>query len=89
MSDELKAQVIIGDDAETFISSELGRTLVGMAEQDVKSAMIEFESCDLTDSKAIAKIQQDLRVARKFEAYLVELIQRGREALEAYKQQQG
>lgn len=87
MSEELKAQIIIGDDAETFVSSELGKTMIGMAKQDAESAMLAFGDADVNDPKLVAKIQQDYRVAKKFEQYLVELIQRGREALETFKQQ--
>ncbi len=87
MSDELKAQVLIGDDAENFVNSELGRTVLGMAEQDLKASIIAFDQADITDHKAIAKIQQDVRVARRFDAYLIELITKGREALQAWKAQ--
>lgn len=83
MIDEIKAQVIIGNDAEEFVDSELGRTVLGMAKQDIETAVMAFDEADATDQKAIAKIQQDLRVARRFEQYLAELIQRGREALTA------
>jgi hypothetical protein len=89
MTDELKEQVIVGDDAETFINSELGKNILEQAEKDGKAAMLAFHDCDPSDVKAVLKIQQDLRVALKFEVYLIELIQRGREALAAYKQQQG
>lgn len=87
MSEELKAQIIIGDDAETFVSSELGKTMIGMARQDAEAAMLAFGDADVNNAIAIAKIQQDYRTAKKFEQYLVELIQRGREALETFKQQ--
>jgi hypothetical protein len=88
LSDDLRAQILIGDDAETFVSSELGRTVLGMAEQDLKSAIIAFDAADTTDHRQIAKIQQDVRTARRFESYLVELITRGREALHALKGQE-
>ena len=87
MRDELKAQVLIGDDAETFFASELGRTVLGMAKQDEEMAVAAFDEADPTDYKAIAKIQQDLRVAKRFEQYLTELITKGREALQAWSHQ--
>lgn len=82
MNDEIAAQVIIGDDAETFVASDLGKTCLGMAKQDFESAMHAFCDVDLTDTKAVAKIQQDARVSRALDQYLSELIQRGREALQ-------
>jgi hypothetical protein len=87
LSEDLKAEVIIGDDAETFVISELGKTILGMAKQDFENAMHAFCEVDVTDARAVARIQQDARVAKAVDRYLVELIQRGREALEAFKQQ--
>jgi len=81
LKDEIRAQVIIGNDAEEFVDSELGKTILGMAKQDEAAAVIAFDEVDPTDLKAVARIQQELRVARRFEQYLIELINRGREAL--------
>lgn len=81
MKDEIKAQVIIGNDAEEFVDSELGRTVLGMAKQDVEAAVIAFAAADASNLSRIQELQLQVRLGQKFEQYLVELIQRGREAL--------
>jgi hypothetical protein len=87
LNDEIKAQILIGDDAETFVQSELGKTVLGMAQQDFEAAMHAFCEADLGDTRAVAKIQQEARVARALNQYLVELIQRGREAMTTVQQE--
>ena len=84
--DEIKAQVLIGDDAEEFLASELGRTILGMAKQEVDTAALEMKEVDLKDEKKLREIQNRIWRATQFESWLRELIAAGREALEAYKQ---
>lgn len=86
--DEIKAQVIIGDDAETFVASELGQVVLGMAKQDIDAAALEYRDVDLKDDKKLRELQNRIWRATQFEAWLVELITRGREVLEATKQQE-
>lgn len=86
MNDEIKAAVLIGDDAEEFVKSELGQTVLGMAKQDAELAMDKFNDCHITDTAKLMEIKVELRVAQRFDRYLSELITRGREALEANKQ---
>ena len=88
MDPETKAQVLIGNDAEEFVESELGRTMLGMAEQDLKTAIIKFDECPISDNAKLMDLKVEIRACRRFEQYLTELITRGREAFEAHKQQQ-
>ena len=81
-ADALKAEVLIGDDAKTFIESELGRTILGMAEQDVERALVVLDGADPADTKAMAIIQNRIWRARSFKAWLIELINNGEQALE-------
>lgn len=85
ISDEVRAQAIIGDDAEEFVQSELGRTVLGMAKQDLEAAIHEFDKAKVTDTERLMELKVEIRAAKRFEQYLVELITRGREALEAAK----
>lgn len=86
MNAELKAQVLIGKDAEDFVESELGRTVLGMAKQDMEGAVLAFDKADINDPSKLIDLKVDIRVARRFEQYLIELITRGREAWEASKE---
>jgi len=45
--------------------------------------MIRFAEADPSDAKVMMKIQTELKVSIRFEQYLYELIQRGREILSA------
>lgn len=82
MTDEEKAQILIGDDAEEFVKSELGRTILGMAEQECISAALEMQDADLTDLKKMREIQNRIWRTQRFKDWLVELITKGRETLE-------
>lgn len=88
MSDDLEQQIVVGDDAENFVLTNLGKAMLEIADKDADAAALEFAECDLTNQDKVAKIQQDLRTAMRFPSYLAELVQRGREALTAYQQQE-
>lgn len=80
-------QVIIGNDAAEFVKSELGKIILGMAELDAKAAVDDLALADASDIPKIRELQLKLRVAKQFDRYLGELVIRGSEAFEAYKQQ--
>lgn len=84
----IKVEVVAGNDAEDFVGSELGKIVLGMAEQDAKAVMQEFSEVDASDLSKVRDLQVRLKVALRFDSYLAELVTRGREAMEAYKQQQ-
>jgi hypothetical protein len=88
LTDQIKAEVILGQEAEDFVASDLGKVVLGMAKQDFEDACLAFCDVNLTDSAKVAKIQQDARVAKALDRYLSELITRGHEAFGAFKQQQ-
>lgn len=85
---EVIAQALIGDDAEGWMSSDLGRTILGMAEQEVLKAALEIPNVDVKDEKKIREIQNRIWRATQFPDWLRELMHNGREVLQAYKQQQ-
>lgn len=85
MTDEEKAQILIGDDAEVFKESDLGKVILGMARQDLEKAIHDFDACHLKDESRLLELKVEIRTAKRFEQYLDELITRGREVLEATK----
>lgn len=85
--DEVKAQVLIGKEAQDFLESDLGKVILGMAKQDMESAVEGFSSANAANTEQVIEAQVRVRVAMRFERYLVELITRGSEVFEAYKQQ--
>ena len=88
MSDDLIAEAEIGNEARKFVESDLGKTLLGMAEQDLKLAQEGLETVDLSDTAKARKLQDDAKHARNFNNWLVELITRGEAAMNVWKQQQ-
>jgi len=87
VSTELEAEALLGDDAKRFLEGDLGRVLKGIAEQEVKKAILEFEEVDLTDEKKVRDLQNRIWRASRFTGWLEELVERGEEALRAIQQQ--
>ncbi len=85
MNEELIAEALIGDEAERFVETELGKTILGMAKQEVMAAQEELEKVDPDNVKKIRDLQNQAWRARSFESWLVELITKGRQALEVHK----
>jgi hypothetical protein len=86
LSPQEKAEILIGDDAEQFLGSELGRTVLGMAEQDLLAAAESLDSVSLTNQDKLIDLKVEIRVSKRFKSYLRELIDRGREALASSEQ---
>ena len=85
--DALSAEAILGDEAKRFLEGDLGRYMRGVADQEVEKAILELEEVDPGDAKKVREIQNRIWRARNFPAWLVELVQRGEEALRVYQQQ--
>lgn len=86
MNDELIAEALIGEEAREFFESDLGRCIVGMAKQDEDEA--KEKMVDAIDEKERDEYRLRAKVARMFPAYLRELITRGENALEVWKDEQ-
>lgn len=87
MSDELIAEAEIGEEARKFLESDLGKVLVGFAEQEVLSAQIALETVSPNDANAVQSLQFQAKFGRSFKGWLGELVSRGNAAMEAFKQQ--
>lgn len=87
MIDELVAEAEIGEEARLFKQSDLGKTLLGMAEQDLLLAQEALELVDPTNVEDIRKLQNKAQLARNFQSWLDELIDRGTGAMVSWKQQ--
>lgn len=83
---ELVAEAEIGDKAREFVESELGKTLLGMAQQDILRAQEALETVDPSDTEKVRTLQNQAKVARNFEDWLTELISKGENALILWRQ---
>ncbi len=86
--DELIAEAEIGDEARKFVESDLGKTLLGMAQQDVRTAQEALAEVDPSDTKKVIALQNQAKNGRNFEAWLTELITKGEQALVLWREQQ-
>lgn len=82
---ELIAEAVIGDEARQFLESELGRTVLGIADQEIENARLAMELVDPHDAKAMMKLQNEIALGRRFKGWLIELINKGENALEVYR----
>jgi len=89
MNEALIAEAEIGDEALRFKESDLGKVLLGMAEQEVLAAQQELEVVDPTQTEKIRELQWRAKMYRGFEGWLNELISRGTDALESWRQEHG
>lgn len=85
--DTLIAEAVIGDEAKNFIESDLGKTILGMIEQDIALATAKYREVDPTDSKTVRDIQNEVWRAETFKSYLLQLFQRGEQAIHVFAQQ--
>lgn len=87
-SEELLASAELGDQALRFRDSELGKCILGMAEQDARDAAAKLARVNPTDASSISQFQVDYKVAERFEQYLMELITDGEQSIQIFKQQE-
>ena len=83
--DELIAHGELGEEARNFIESELGKTVLGMAQQEIDAALQSLALVDPTNTEQIRKLQNQAALGRMFAAWLGELINKGANALEVFK----
>lgn len=78
----LKAQIVIGEDGARFLASDLGRTMIGLAGQELDAALDELEKADVKDEKKMLELQNKVRFARRFPGWMNELIAEAEEAMQ-------
>lgn len=87
-TNELIAAAEIGDQARAFLESELGKCILGMAEQEVLAAQEQLGTISPVDEKGITALQNKIFRAKSFEAWLQELLADGENALSVFRQTQ-
>ena len=79
----LLAEADIGDQAEEFLRSDLGRAVVGIARQEYAELVGKLESTPWWLFWRWVDLQSRIRRVKMFPSYLQELILRGRKAQQA------
>ncbi len=82
-SRSLAAEFDMGEQAQEFFYSDLGRYMVGCAKQDLETAHMKLAKTLPFRWKRIQSLQNDIRVAEMFLLYLRDLVIRGKAAGQA------
>ncbi len=77
----LLAEAMLGEDALRFVRSDLGRYLVGRADQEIKVATIALKTVYPWRWRRITHLQNKICVAERVKAWLLEAIVSGKIAM--------
>jgi hypothetical protein len=87
MSNELIAEAILGQDAAEFVRSDIGRYILGRAEQEAQEAADKLARVSPWRRRRIAELQNQIWRANSVRDWLLEMIQTGESAERALDQQ--
>lgn len=73
----------LGEEAERFITSPLGKFMIERAEGEVKDAVEALKVIDPTDTQEIRILQNKIKTGEDFQYWLAEAVQDGTNAIEA------
>lgn len=76
MNDLIK-EAQLGIEAETFLSSDLGRYIIARAEADRMDALEQLATVNPNDILAITKLQNKIAVVDSIQGWIAEAIQNG------------
>lgn len=82
MSDELFAEAMIGRDAEEFIRSDIGRYIIGCAEQEAQDALDQLKRVYPWRRRKITELQNKIWRAESIQSWLAELVIKGQQAIQ-------
>ena len=85
--DHLIAAAELGEESRKFLESDLGRCILGMAQQEVQAALEALEVTPANETEKIRELQFQARFGRRFEHWLHELLDEGESAMNVFKQQ--
>ena len=86
--DALIAEAELGEEARKFMESDLGKVLLGLARQETGLAQIALETVDPNEKSKIVQLQNQAWLGRKFEEWLLDLVDKGESAMNVFRQQQ-
>jgi hypothetical protein len=86
-TDLLIAEAVLGRDAQEFLATDLGRYLVGRAEQEKAEALAQLARVSPWRRNRIRQLQAEVWRAESVLSWLAELINSGRQAEHALEEQ--
>ena len=78
----LGESIVLGDEAEKFLSTQLGKYMLGRVLHLRDEAMLELRTVEPENIKQIRKLQADIRQAENFPAWIQEVIHEGERSYE-------
>jgi len=88
LGDDPRELVYLGDEAEKFGRTPIGKYLLGCAEREYDKALLALAEVDPTDAEKIRQLQSDLRRAASIPAWISELIEAGNIAYDQLVEQE-
>lgn len=88
MSELLWAEATLGRDAEEFLSSDVGRYLIGRCEQEIADAQEKLSQVSPWRRNRIKELQNEVWRARSVRQWLAGLVVSGKEAEKQLEQSQ-
>lgn len=86
--DTLIAESELGEEARNFLASDLGKCLIGLAQQELMEAQEKLERVDPDNKSEINKLQMQAWRGRSFENWLKGLVADGENAIQVFQQHQ-
>jgi len=88
LSDQtLQAEILLGDDADQFFRSDLGKYVLGRAQQEVDEATEKMKRVDPENVSQIRALQHIIQVAESVPRWLNEVLVAGRQAIEVVQEE--
>lgn len=84
----LFAEAILGQDAEEFLKTDLGRYMLARAEEEEQEALDALGKVSPWRRRRIQQLQAKLWRARSFKGWLGEMIVAGKQALQQLESQE-
>lgn len=82
----LKAEAILGKDAEEFIQSELGRYILGRVDQEREDAVQKLTKTYAWRKDRIRELQNQIWRCDTFKSWLADMVIRGKSAIDLLEQ---
>lgn len=82
----LLAEAMLGQDAEDFLRSDVGRYLIGRADQEIQEAQQKLATVSPWRRRRIQELQAQIWRAQSVKGWLIEVINAGRSAEQALEE---
>lgn len=87
MKDEQIRNVELGEEAQGFLTSHLGKEVMERAQKRYEDNLLLLSRADPNDPKTIMRIQNQIQLFEQFDEWLREIVDTGNAELEAFRQE--